>query len=69
MVDGTDDVIKLKGCIAWAVGLSVGDLAKSVMKNLSQFHPISTVIKGLYGVKKDSSVFLVSSDKMESQMQ
>lgn len=69
MVDRTYDVIHLKGCIAWAIGLSKGDLDKSVMKNLRQVHPISTMIKGLYGVKKDFSVFLVSCDKMESQMQ
>lgn len=69
MVDRTDDVIKLKGCIAWAIGLSGGDLAKSVMENLRQVHPISTMIQGLYGIKKDFSVFLVSCDKIESQMQ
>lgn len=69
MVDRTYDVIHLKGCTAWAIDLSVGDLDKSVMKNLRQVHPISTMIKGLYGVKEDSSVFLVSCDKMESQMQ
>ncbi|KAH0506402.1 L-lactate dehydrogenase A chain [Microtus ochrogaster] len=69
MVDRTDDVIKLKGRIAWAIGLSMGDLAKSVMENLRQVHPVSTMIKGFYGVKKDSAVFLVSCDKIESQMQ
>lgn len=69
VVDRTYDVIHLKGCIAWAIFLSVGGVAKSVMKNLRQVHPISTMIKGLYGVKKDSSVLLVSCDKMESQMQ
>lgn len=69
MVDRAYDVIKLKGCTAWAIGLSVGDLAKSIMENLRHVRPISTMIKGLYGVKKDSSVFLVSCDKIESQMQ
>ena len=69
VVDRTYDVIHLKGCIAWAIGLSMGDLDKSVMENLRQVHPISTTIKGLYGVKEDSSVFLVSCDKMGSQMQ
>ncbi|CAO2631420.1 L-lactate dehydrogenase A chain [Lemmus lemmus] len=58
--DRTYDVIKLKGCIAWAIGLSGADLAKSVMKNVRQVHPISTLIKSLCGVKKDSSVFLLS---------
>ena len=50
------EVIKLKGYTSWAIGLSVADLAESIMKNLRRVHPISTMIKGLYGVKDD--VFL-----------
>jgi len=49
-------VIKLKGYTSWAIGLSVADLAESIMKNLRRVHPISTMIKGLYGIKDD--VFL-----------
>ncbi|KAH0505668.1 L-lactate dehydrogenase A chain [Microtus ochrogaster] len=56
VVDSTYEVIKLKGYTSWAVGLSVADLAESIMKNLRQVHPISTMIKGLYGIKDD--VFL-----------
>ncbi|KAF3818542.1 hypothetical protein GH733_011959 [Mirounga leonina] len=44
-------VIKLKGYTSWAIGLSVADLAESIMKNLRRVHPISTMIKGLYGIK------------------
>uniref|UniRef100_M3Z4X6 L-lactate dehydrogenase A chain n=1 Tax=Mustela putorius furo TaxID=9669 RepID=M3Z4X6_MUSPF len=41
---------------SWAIGLSVADLAESIMKILRRVHPISTMIKGLYGIKDD--VFL-----------
>lgn len=56
MVDSAYEVIKLKGYTSWATGLSVADLAESIMKNLRRVHPISTMIKGLYGIKDD--VFL-----------
>ncbi|EGW00382.1 L-lactate dehydrogenase A chain [Cricetulus griseus] len=56
VVDSAYEVIKLKGYTSWAIGLSVADLAESIMKNLRRVHPISTMIKGLYGIKDD--VFL-----------
>ena len=56
MVDRANEVIRLKRCTSWAIGLSEADLAESIMKNLRQVHPISTMIKGLYGMKED--VFL-----------
>ncbi|XP_013849955.2 L-lactate dehydrogenase A chain isoform X1 [Sus scrofa] len=56
VVDSAYEVIKLKGYTSWAIGLSVADLAESIMKNLRRVHPISTMIKGLYGIKED--VFL-----------
>uniref|UniRef100_A0A8C0DUU2 L-lactate dehydrogenase A chain n=1 Tax=Balaenoptera musculus TaxID=9771 RepID=A0A8C0DUU2_BALMU len=56
VVDSAYEVIKLKGYTSWAIGLSVADLAESIMKNLRRVHPISTMIKGLYGMKED--VFL-----------
>uniref|UniRef100_A0A8C8TG46 L-lactate dehydrogenase n=1 Tax=Peromyscus maniculatus bairdii TaxID=230844 RepID=A0A8C8TG46_PERMB len=56
VVDSVYEVIKLKGYTSWAIGLSVDDLAESMMKNLRWVHPISTMIKGLYGIKDD--VFL-----------
>ena len=49
-------MIKLRGYTSWAIGLSVADLAESIMKNLRRVHPISTMIKGLYGINDD--VFL-----------
>ncbi|CAO2597530.1 L-lactate dehydrogenase A chain [Lemmus lemmus] len=56
VVDSAYEVIKLKGYTSWAIGLSVADLAESIMKNLRWVHPISIMIKSLYGIKDD--VFL-----------
>ncbi|XP_023578092.1 L-lactate dehydrogenase A chain-like [Octodon degus] len=56
VVDSAYEVIKLKGFTSWAIGLLVTDLAESIMKNLRRVHPISTMIKGLYGLK--DAVFL-----------
>jgi L-lactate dehydrogenase len=56
VVDSVYEVIKLKGYTSWTIGLSVADLAESIMKNLRRVHPISTMIKGLYGINDD--VFL-----------
>ena len=56
VVDSASKVIKLRGYTSWAIGLSVADLAESIMKNLRRVHPISTMIKGLYGISDD--VFL-----------
>ena len=56
VVDSAYKVIKLKGYTSWAIGLSVADLAESIMKSLRWVHLISSMIKGLYGIKED--VFL-----------
>ncbi|XP_043844560.1 L-lactate dehydrogenase A chain-like [Dromiciops gliroides] len=56
VVESAYEVIKLKGYTSWAIGLSVANLAESIMKNLRRVHPISTMIKGLYGIHED--VFL-----------
>ncbi|EHB12403.1 L-lactate dehydrogenase A chain [Heterocephalus glaber] len=53
VVDSVYEVIKLKGYTSRAIGLSVADLAESIMKNLMRVHPISTMIKGLCGIKDD----------------
>ncbi|XP_062954053.1 L-lactate dehydrogenase A-like 6B isoform X2 [Cynocephalus volans] len=50
------EIIKMKGYTSWAIGLSVADLTESILKNLRRVHPVSTIIKGLYGIDKD--VFL-----------
>ncbi|XP_007515927.1 L-lactate dehydrogenase C chain [Erinaceus europaeus] len=56
VVDSAYEIIKRKGYTSWAIGLSVVDLAASIFKNLRRVHPVSTMVKGLYGIKED--VFL-----------
>ncbi|MEQ2218785.1 hypothetical protein XENOCAPTIV_008127, partial [Xenoophorus captivus] len=50
------EVIKLKGYTNWAIGFSVADLTESIVKNLSRVHPVSTMVKDMYGIGED--VFL-----------
>ncbi|KAM8971693.1 L-lactate dehydrogenase A chain-like isoform 2-T3 [Sarcophilus harrisii] len=45
LVASAYDVIKLKGCASWAIGLSVADLTDTIMKNLKKIHSVSTMIK------------------------
>ncbi|KAM4748327.1 L-lactate dehydrogenase B chain [Rhinophrynus dorsalis] len=56
VVDSAYEVIKLKGYTNWAIGFSVADLVESIVKNLSRVHPVSTMVKGMYGI--DNEVFL-----------
>lgn len=50
------EVIKLKGYTNWAIGLSVADLLETILKNLCRIHPVSTMVKGMYGIENE--VFL-----------
>uniref|UniRef100_A0A3Q1GUM2 Lactate dehydrogenase B n=1 Tax=Acanthochromis polyacanthus TaxID=80966 RepID=A0A3Q1GUM2_9TELE len=56
VVDSAYEVIKLKGYTNWAIGLSVADLTESIIKNLSRVHPVSTMVKDMYGIGEE--VFL-----------
>ncbi|KAK2116211.1 hypothetical protein P7K49_006837 [Saguinus oedipus] len=56
VVESAYEVIKLKGYTNWAVGLSVAELIESMLKNLSRIHPVSTMVKGMYGIENE--VFL-----------
>ncbi|XP_051004535.1 L-lactate dehydrogenase C chain-like [Acomys russatus] len=47
------EILRLKGCTSWAIGLSVTDMAGSILRNLRRVHPVSTLVKGLYGIKED----------------
>ncbi|XP_004683053.1 PREDICTED: L-lactate dehydrogenase C chain isoform X2 [Condylura cristata] len=53
VVESAYEIIKRKGYTSWAIGLSVTDLAESILKNLRRVHPVSTIIKGLYGIKEE----------------
>ncbi|NIG61589.1 L-lactate dehydrogenase A-likeB-like isoform X1 [Pontoporia blainvillei] len=50
------EIIKMKGYTSWAIGLSVADVTESIVKSLRRVHPVSTRIKGLYGINEE--VFL-----------
>ncbi|XP_066556620.1 L-lactate dehydrogenase B chain [Amia ocellicauda] len=56
VVDSAYEVIRLKGYTSWAIGLSVANLAHSILKNLRTVNPISTLVKDIHGIKED--VFL-----------
>ncbi|XP_060698964.1 L-lactate dehydrogenase B-A chain isoform X1 [Hemiscyllium ocellatum] len=56
VVDSAYEVIKLKGYTNWAIGLSVAELTESIVKNLRRIHPVSTMVKGMYGIEDE--VFL-----------
>ncbi|KAB1283172.1 L-lactate dehydrogenase B chain [Camelus dromedarius] len=56
VVESAYEVVKLKGYINWATGLSVADLIESMLKNLSRIHPVSMMVKGMYGIENE--VFL-----------
>ncbi|XP_032267040.1 L-lactate dehydrogenase B chain-like isoform X2 [Phoca vitulina] len=56
VVESAYEVIKLKGYTNWAIGLSVADLIESTLKNPSRIHPMSTMVKGMYGIENE--VFL-----------
>uniref|UniRef100_A0A3P8WCB3 L-lactate dehydrogenase n=1 Tax=Cynoglossus semilaevis TaxID=244447 RepID=A0A3P8WCB3_CYNSE len=56
VVDSAYEVIKLKGYTNWAIGLSVADLTESIVKNMSRVHPVSTMVKNMYGISEE--VFL-----------
>lgn len=56
VVDSAYEVIKLKGYTNWAIGLSVAELTESLIKNLKRVHPVSTMVKGMYGIEDE--VFL-----------
>ncbi|XP_066561413.1 L-lactate dehydrogenase B-A chain [Amia ocellicauda] len=53
VVDSAYEVIRLKGYTNWAIGLSVADLTESLVKNLSRIHPVSTMVKGMYGINDE----------------
>ncbi|KAE8613746.1 hypothetical protein XENTR_v10007855 [Xenopus tropicalis] len=56
VVDSAYEVIKLKGYTNWAIGFSVADIIESITKNMSRVHPVSTMVKGMYGIENE--VFL-----------
>mmetsp|Transcript_34056 Transcript_34056/g.74677 ORF Transcript_34056/g.74677 Transcript_34056/m.74677 type:complete len:361 (-) Transcript_34056:188-1270(-) len=50
------DIINLKGYTNWAIGMSTAHIAKAVLNDTRTIIPVSTCVRGLYGVEDD--VFL-----------
>lgn len=65
VVDSAYDVINLKGYTNWAIGMSVAYLAKAVLNDNRTISPVSTCVRGLYGIEED--VFLALPCSIGSQ--
>ncbi|KAL4384065.1 hypothetical protein GQ457_15G010220 [Hibiscus cannabinus] len=44
------EVISLKGYTSWAIGYSVSNLARSLLRDQRKIHPVSVLAKGFYGI-------------------
>jgi len=56
--DSAYEVIKLKGYTSWAIGMCVATLVYALLNDSEEIFPVSTSIKGLYGVKEEVFVSL-----------
>eukprot|EP00007_Cunea_sp_BSH-02190019_P008838 CAMPEP_0174236202 /NCGR_PEP_ID=MMETSP0417-20130205/5399_1 /TAXON_ID=242541 /ORGANISM="Mayorella sp, Strain BSH-02190019" /LENGTH=355 /DNA_ID=CAMNT_0015314811 /DNA_START=214 /DNA_END=1281 /DNA_ORIENTATION=+ len=56
VVKAAYEVIHLKGYTNWAIGASVGALTASVLQNQCRVHPVTTMVKGMFGIEEE--VFL-----------
>jgi L-lactate dehydrogenase len=56
VVDSAYDVINLKGYTNWAIGMVTAAMARAVLNDTRTIFPVSTCVRGLYGVEED--VFL-----------
>ncbi|KAI3711030.1 hypothetical protein L2E82_40833 [Cichorium intybus] len=50
VVQGAYEVIGLKGYTSWAIGYSVANLARTILRDQHKVHPVSVLAKGLYGI-------------------
>lgn len=48
VVQSAYEVIRLKGYTSWAIGLSVSNLASTILRNSNQVHAVSTMIAVSY---------------------
>ncbi|CAI9755354.1 unnamed protein product [Fraxinus pennsylvanica] len=51
VVDGSYEVIRLKGDTSWSIGCSVASLARTILSYQRQIHPVSVLAKGLYDIE------------------
>ncbi|XWS49756.1 hypothetical protein CRYUN_Cryun12cG0030100 [Craigia yunnanensis] len=57
VIGGAYEVISLKGYTSWAIGYSVANLARSLLRDQRKIHPVSVLAKGFYGIN-GGDVFL-----------
>ncbi|XP_075641041.1 L-lactate dehydrogenase A-like [Castanea sativa] len=57
VIDSAYEVISLKGYTSWAIGYSVANLARSILRDQRKIHPVSVVANGFYGIE-GGDVFL-----------
>ncbi|XP_076935609.1 L-lactate dehydrogenase B-like [Bidens hawaiensis] len=50
VIQGAYEVIGLKGYTSWAIGYSVANLARTILRDQHRVHPVSVLAKGLYGI-------------------
>lgn len=53
VVNSAYEIIKKKGSTSWAIGLTCYALSNAILNDTHTIYPLSTSIKGLYGVKDD----------------
>ncbi|KMZ57503.1 L-lactate dehydrogenase [Zostera marina] len=58
VVESAYEVIRLKGYTSWAIGYSVANLARSLLRDQRSIQPVSLLSKGFYGIGDDVEVFL-----------
>ncbi|ONK80603.1 uncharacterized protein A4U43_C01F19660 [Asparagus officinalis] len=58
VVGSAYEVIRLKGYTSWAIGYSVANLARTLLRDQRRIHPVSLLAKGFYGIPDDKEVFL-----------
>ncbi|XP_069760798.1 L-lactate dehydrogenase A chain-like [Narcine bancroftii] len=56
VIESGQEVVRLKGSISWAIGLSVTNILNAILKNLRCIHLVSTNAKDQHDIKSD--VFL-----------
>ncbi|KAF8380493.1 hypothetical protein HHK36_027980 [Tetracentron sinense] len=50
VIQSAYEVIHLKGYTSWAIGYSVANLARSLLRDQRRIHPVSVLAKGFYGI-------------------
>lgn len=53
VVESAYEVIKLKGYTSWAIGLTVASIAECVLRNERRVLPVSTLVKGKFGIEEE----------------